>query len=85
MNLGESQLSEKLRRKQLRLDQYAMQQEDWSSEEELFCYANPELNKNSKKGDDVTVVIVRGRVISRVKIRVLSVPVRQVSESSSQE
>ena len=53
-----------------------MQQEDRSSEEELFFYSNPKLNKESEKGDDVTVVTVDGRVISRVKCRVLSVPAR---------
>ena len=42
----------------------------------LFVTQNPELNKDSEKGDDVTVVTVHGRVISRVKSRVLSVPAR---------
>ena len=46
-----------------------MQQEDRSSEEELFFYSNPKLNKDSEQGDDVTVVTVHGRVISRVKSR----------------
>ena len=39
---------------------------------------NPELNMNSEKGDYVTVMIVHGSVINRVRSRVLSVPVRRI-------
>ena len=46
----------------------------------VFCLANPELKKDSEKGDDVTVVTVHGhgRVVSGPKSRVLSVPIRRI-------
>ena len=34
----------------MRLDPYVMQHEDQNSGE-LFCYSNPELNKDSEKGE----------------------------------
>ena len=55
-----------------------MLQEDRSSEEELFIVTRIQIKLELEKGDDVTVVTVHGRVISRVKSRVLSVPVRRI-------